>query len=277
MTRFHQFNEKGTRCNLHLVRRPKPVTTGYEGNQSFNAVTAWLHSLRYKNILDVFSRFVPKGTDPIKVVEIGCAEAKLFSILDRRFPIEYLGIDADSRSVSVARDRYDKRRNFDVVHESAVQALDCVLCPDVIVALETLEHIPEREVVRIVEKIGQVKPALFICSFPVEIGPAIWAKNIGSWLSGYMRHREYTWPETFWAGLYRMDRLPAHATGHKGFDWRWLVQTIRHNMQIQETRRFPFRFLPAAFSSSVFLVAAPSEDAAERYPAGRTGAPSLVP
>lgn len=45
---------------------------------------------------------------------------------------------------------------------------------------------------------------------PVEIGPAVWFKKIASMVTGYMRHTEYTWIETFWAGLGKLDKLPTH-------------------------------------------------------------------
>jgi len=235
--------------------------TQYEKNQKFNFLVAWLHSFRYKRILAVF-RELAHATDAakLKVVEIGCAQAKLFSLLDESFQINYAGIEIDPNFVEVARLRYGHRPNFSVFHDSATKALTQIESADVIVALETLEHIPEHDVVRIVETIASIRPRRFVCSVPIEIGPAIWLKNIGSWLTGYMRHTEYRWAETFWAGLYQLDRLPPHATGHKGFDWRWLAQTIRHNMNIIETRKFPLSFLPSAFSTSVFIVAEPRRD-----------------
>lgn len=146
-----------------------------------------------------------------------------------------------------------------MIHDSAANALATLEHTDIIVALETLEQIPEHDVVRIVEAVAAAKPRLFVSSVPVEIGPAIWLKNVGSLVTGYMRHKEYRWSETFWAGLYQLDKLPPHDTGHKGFDWRWLAQTIRHNMKIKEIRRFPLSILPAAVAFSVFMIAEPRE------------------
>jgi len=242
-----------------MCGQPTFGETEYEKNQSFNAITAWLHSLRYKNILDIFSSLASSRARRICVVEIGCAHARLFSVLDRQFKIDYVGIEIDPSSARVAGERYGHKPNFSLIHASAVTALDAIVQADIVVALETLEHIPERDVVRIIEKVATIKPSLFVCSVPVEIGPAIWAKNIGSLLSGYNRHKEYTWLETFWAGLYQLDKLPPHGASHKGFDWRWLAQTIRYNMRIREIRRFPLQFFPSAFSTSVFIVADPRE------------------
>lgn len=234
--------------------------TEYETKQRFNFLVSYLHSFRYRNILALFSAAAREaGAKPIKVVEIGCAHAKLFSILNEQFDIDYTGIEINSEFVGAARSRYAHNPNFRVVHDSALNALANLKGADIVVALETCEHIPEHDVVRIIEAVAAARPRRFVCSVPVEIGPAIWLKNVGSLVTGYVRHKEYRWSETFWAGLYQLDRLPPHDTGHKGFDWRWLAQTIRHNMKIKEIRRFPFSILPAAIAFSVFIIAEPRE------------------
>lgn len=234
--------------------------TEYEKNQRFNFLVSYLHSFRYRNILTLFKAIAREtGGKPIRVIDIGCAHAKLFSVLNESFDIDYTGIEINSAFVEAARSRYAGYPNFCVIHDSAANALATLEHTDIIVALETLEHIPEHDVVRIVEAVAAAKPRLFVSSVPVEIGPAIWLKNVGSLVTGYMRHKEYRWSETFWAGLYQLDKLPPHDTGHKGFDWRWLAQTIRHNMKIKEIRRFPLSILPAAVAFSVFMIAEPRE------------------
>ncbi len=234
--------------------------TEYEKNQRFNVLVSWLHSYRYKNILKVFEELlVSNNGNPIRVVEIGCAHAKLYSLLNDKFKIDYIGIEPNAVFVKAAEERYQSQPNFKIIHDAAEKQLNKIADVDIVVALETFEHIPEHIVVRIVEEIAKIQPKLFVCSVPVEIGPAIWFKNLGSLATGYMRHTEYTWKETFWAGLGKLDKLPPHGTGHKGFDWRWLAQTIRHNMRIVETRKFPFGFLPTGLSTSVFFIAEPRQ------------------
>jgi SAM-dependent methyltransferase len=230
----------------------------YEKNQRFNSLVTWLHSYRYRSILSVFKQLSASISNrPIRVIDIGCAHAKLFLILNNRFRIDYTGIEPNQTLAKIAKERYQTNSNFKIIHDAAENQIREVINADIIVALETLEHIPEHVVVRIVEEISKIRPKLFVCSVPVEIGPAIWLKNLGSVATGYVRHKEYTWKETFWAGFGKLDKLPPHGTGHKGFDWRWLAQTIRHNMHILEIRKFPFRLLPATLSTSVFFVAEP--------------------
>lgn len=232
--------------------------TQYEKYQKFNPLVSWLHTLRYNNTLSVFKEFsASSGDSPIKIIEIGCAHAKLFSVLNDQFNIKYTGIEPKQEFVEIAKDRYHHFKNFKIIQGAAEKHLNTQADVDIVVALETLEHISEHIVVRVVEEVTRIQPKLFILSVPVEIGPSIWFKNVGSLITGYIRHKEYTWPETFWAGLGQLDKLPPHGTGHKGFDWRWLAQTVRHNMKIKEIRKFPLSFLPAGLSMSVFFVAEP--------------------
>ncbi len=233
--------------------------TVYERNQRFNPVIRWVHGIRYKYLLRLFRRIAADAGRPVRVIDIGCAHAKLFDVLNGRFPVDYVGIEIDDYYADIARRRHAGHPNFRVIHGDAAREVGGVGPVDVVVALETLEHIPEHDVVRLVEAIAAARPQLFVCSVPVEVGPAVWLKNVFSLLTGYSRHREYTWAETFWAGVYALDRLPPHGTGHKGFDWRWLAQTIRHNFEIVKLRKSPFSLLPAAVSMSVFMVARPRE------------------
>ena len=234
--------------------------TEYERNQKFNALVSWLHSYRYKNILVIFEELSALNNgNPIKVVEIGCAHAKLYSLINDKFNVDYTGIEPNGVFVKTAQERYQSQPNFKIIHDTAEKKLSTIPDADIVVALETLEHIPEHIVVRIVEEVANAQPKLFVCSVPVEIGPAIWFKNLGSLATGYMRHTEYTWKETFWAGFGKLDKLPPHGTGHKGFDWRWLAQTIRHNMKIREMRKFPLDLFPVGLSTSVFFIAEPRQ------------------
>lgn len=233
--------------------------TNYEHNQGFNKLVSWLHSYRYKNISRVFDKLSESNNGtPITVIDIGCGDAKLYSLLNERFNIDYIGIEPNAVFVQVAEKRYQSQSNFRIIHDAVENQLDIIAGANIVVALETFEHILEHIVVRIIEQVAKKQPKLFVCSVPVEVGPAIWIKNLGSLAIGYMRHTEYTWKETFWAGLGKLDKLPPHGTGHKGFDWRWLAQTIRHNMKIKEIRKFPFGLFPAGLSTSVFFIAEPT-------------------
>lgn len=230
-------------------------TGWYEDRQNHNAITRWLHSFRYQHAIRVVTDLHHRLGRPVRIVDVGCCMGKLFDVLHFRVPIQYRGIELDKDFADVAHKRHFRYKNFSIAHGSALTELEKCDSPDIVMALETLEHIPEADVVRLIEQVARLRVPLF-ATVPVEIGPAIWLKNVGSLVCGYLRHKEYTWAETLWAGLYQLDRLPPHGTLHKGFDWRWLAQTIRHNMRVK-THHFPLSFMPAAVSSSVCFIAEP--------------------
>lgn len=232
-----------------------PELTRYEKIQNFNKLVSFLHRTRYKHLISLFTQIAAR--DPsrtLNVVDIGCANAKAFNILNTRFKINYIGIDLDKEQIGAAQNRYSEYKNFRVINDSIANHYDKLKGADVVIALESLEHIPENIVVRLVEQIALAKPEAFMCSVPNEVGPIVLLKNIGSFLTGYMRHKEYKWKETLHAGLFNLDKVETHGTGHKGFDWRWLAQTIRHNMNITKIQTNPFNGLPKTFSFSIIFI-----------------------
>jgi SAM-dependent methyltransferase len=235
------------------------LAAAYERTQNFNAVTRWLHGRRYRHSIAVVAELAQEVDRPVRILEIGCGQAKLFGALNPLFDIRYTGIDVEPAFVEAAQRQFGHLKNFLVESRPAQDAdfLASLKRPDAVFALETFEHIRASDVVRIVEAVARLKPRRFVCSVPVEVGPAVLAKNVGSWLMGYGRHREYSWRETWAAACYRLEILPPHNGGHKGFDWRWLAQTVRHNFRHVERRHLPANWLPAALSTSVYLVARP--------------------
>ena len=127
---------------------------------------------------------------------------------------------------------------------------------DIVFALETLEHVAEDRVVRIVETVCHVvRPRLFVVSVPVEIGPTVWIKALGSRIMGYDRGAGYNAADLFWAGLGQLNRVRTHEHNHRGFNWRWLEQTIRYNAHLRETRSMPFAWLPRGLATNVMFIA----------------------
>jgi len=235
----------------------------YERNQSFNRLVTWLHSQRYRHVIDAVKPIVPIDR-PLQVLDIGCGLGRLYDVLNCSFRIEYTGVDPQAGYLDEANERYGEHANF---RSLCVSAADPVICDrpyDVVIALETMEHIEGPTAARIIEQIAEISPRRFVCSVPIEIGPSVLIKNVGSVLMGYSRHRTYTWKQTLAAGLYQLDKLPRHSISHLAFDWRWLAQTIRDHFRIVETRFFPFRFLPAAVSATAFFIAEPRRSAATK-------------
>lgn len=227
----------------------------YESNQNQNGVARFIHSKRHLIAADIVRRISSHGRK-VEVLDIGCATGKTFGFMNDAANINYCGLDYSPDFISTASRRYAEHGNARFEQFDATDTVSLARkSADLVIALETLEHIPENDVVRVVETVCRdISPEYFLVSVPVEIGPAILAKNIGSRLMGYDR-LEYSLRDTLNSSFYRLNRVPKHGVSHRGFNWFWLEQTVRHNAKTMETISLPFPWLPASLSSNVMFVA----------------------
>ena len=119
--------------------------TCYEKNQNFNPLVSWLHSIRYNYLIELFDKHQSENPNKkIKVIDIGCAHAKTFGLLNKQFNISYIGIEIDGSFAEEAKSRYEKHSNFRIINDSIEGHFEELKNVDFIVALETFEHIPEQ-------------------------------------------------------------------------------------------------------------------------------------
>lgn len=226
----------------------------YEKTQEFNFITKYLHSTRYKNLYKLVSK-ISKPGNILKIVDIGCGPAKTYEVLSELdIDFRYLGIEPRDDFVEIAEKRYGHVDNFQIVCDSIENNYEVLMDVDLIIGLESFEHIHESIVVRLIENIGNSNFKYLYVTVPNEVGPAILVKNVGAYLTGYKRYKEYTWAETFSAATYNLDSVARHGTGHKGFDWRWLAHTLRQNCKIINMTRNPFNFIPRFISPSIGFI-----------------------
>jgi 2-polyprenyl-3-methyl-5-hydroxy-6-metoxy-1,4-benzoquinol methylase len=130
--------------------------TAYEATQNFNYVTRYLHSFRYRNLMVCLAELSQQITSrPIDVLELGCNAGRAYEAMHDRFTINYRGVDIDEEVIATARQRYADRTNCAfLLADAADPRFVEPGCADIVVALETLEHIPDATVVRIVENVA---------------------------------------------------------------------------------------------------------------------------
>lgn len=230
----------------------------YEKKLNRNALTRYLHSFRYRQLVDLVAQ---KFKDrPFTVLDIGCGPGGAFDAMSDS-QVRYRGVDIREDFIRAANLRYQSENcSFDVadVTEPGFDFSGF----DMIIALETFEHVPEAKLVRVIERIADARPEFLLCSVPIETGPSVAIKNFGSRLMGYDRSSGDTF-QTINAALSRLNKIPPHGVGHLGFNWIWLEQTLRHNMKIVESRSLPYRVIPKALSPSVMFKCVPYEEDAQ--------------
>lgn len=226
----------------------------YEKTQNFNKITQILHSTRYNNLAKLVRQLSQEKSN-INVVDIGCGTAKSYELLKKLgINFDYLGVELREDFVKLANTRYGDNNNFKIICDSIENHLNIFDSADLIIGLESFEHIPEWLVVRVIENICSNSFSYLYITVPNEIGPAVFIKNVGSFLMGYSRYKEYRWSETLSATFYKLDKVERHSDGHKGFDWRWLAQTLRQNCKILRITKSPLDVVPAFISPSIGFI-----------------------
>jgi SAM-dependent methyltransferase len=233
----------------------------YRSNQGASAINRYLHKVRYRE-LRRFLSLVLTGAEP-KIFEAGCGYGEavdvIRSVLGGR-PFRYYGVDYWATFIDEAnasRSSAEVRFEYRDLRDMADENVQLPESPDCIIALETLEHVTEYDVPKVIDWLARMKaPALI--TVPNEVGPAVLIKNLGSAVMGYRRHREYRMQDTFNAAFGRLERLRAHGTGHLGFDWRWLLSILKQRYRV-EVRTSPLSFVPRSLSPSIFFYCWPRE------------------
>lgn len=235
-------------------------SSGLEQRHNYNSITRYLHAHRFKHVLDYVDA-TAKNSGARPKSWISDAPGNVYFAIRERCDIEYVGVELNTDKAKAGNENFQNYPKAKIINQDAADpALLQSEKPDIITALESFEHIPPAAVAKIIETIATYKDLqLFLCSVPIEVEPSIWIKNTGSALMGYHRHKEYSWNETFWAGLYQLDKIPRHDLRHKGFDWRWLAQTIRLNMTMQTIHKSPMDWVPACLAPSIMFVAKPDK------------------
>ena len=235
-------------------------TEDYERSQNFNFITKLLHQTRYRNLNKLITQASIEKNGKLKIVDVGCGRASSYkNIKQLGITFDYIGIELKKEFYDSANDSFKQYENFKIICDSIENHFDKFADADVIIGLESFEHIPESLVVRTIEAISKVSFMYLYITVPNEVGPAILIKNIGSALMGYKRYKEYEWRETFFASIYELDKVRRHDRGHRGFDWRWLAQTLRQNTTILKKTSSPANFIPKFISPSIGFICVKSD------------------
>lgn len=218
------------------------------------------HLARYHWFERMMRAHAPGAT---RVVELGSFDAKTVDFMPNR-PTRYVGLDANwEGGLEIGRARFAGCPEIELIETLSADALDAYEEDtfEVAVALETLEHLPDRTLQEYLAGIARVTRDWFFISVPNEMGPVFAAKHLTKRLR-YGSTELYTPAEFFNALLFRPERVTRDE--HKGFDWRRLVEELRTHFDIISVSGVPPILLPPSLSLTVGIVARPRKDLARR-------------
>jgi len=246
------------------LERGGRIMLQHEKNENANRINRFLHSRRYGFVKNWLRDHYGRKT--VRILEIGVGYGRLFEELNDCLKIDYTGVELLEDFYIEANGRLGKFKNCRLLGGSILDSeLQSRLEADydVVIALETFEHIQARDVSAALGYIrNRLRCSYFLSSVPVELGCTILIKNLGSMILHYGRYREYTFKETLNAALCRLHKVSPHGSereypGHKGFDWRFYRYLLNQDFTILNQNNLPYQWLPANLSTNIMFVAQP--------------------
>lgn len=190
-----------------------------------------LHSARFEWLVRQLKR---RGIERASIFELGCHDARTIDFLEESgLTVDrYLGVDANEHGgIEMAKERFGGRPGFEFVAGAEPSAIPQPKEPfDLLICMETFEHIPEEVVDRYLARIKEVVRGTLFITVPIERGLPFITKHLAR---GVMtkEHRDMTRKE-FWGHLFGRFRGLRH-DGHIGFDDRRLVRQVAEHFKIE--------------------------------------------
>lgn len=246
-----------TPCDGHYARKQI---------HSPNRVVAWSHRSRFR----LAARLASVGPGGC-LLDYGCGDGTFIALTLGAFR-EAVGADADAGQIADCRRRFATVAGVRFIVTSSLAGADRDASFDAVTCMEVLEHCTDAERVRVVHDLRRfVKPGgRVIVSVPIEIGPALAAKQLFRAIAAWREQGDYRFRETYTAGEmmaavlgrsnlaraeYRdMPGGPVRYCGHKGFDWRVLARELESRFVIERRLFSPMPLLGPILNSQVWFV-----------------------
>lgn len=214
-------------------------------------VANFLHESRFiwvKNMLNKHN-----SNSKMRIVELGCLDARMLSYLPSESIDYYYGIDAGwggYAEKAINKYRNSKRINFLI--STNVEDISTKKNADAAIAMQVFEYIPDEHYKSYFQKFSDTgcKDVYFTVSN--ERGVFMFAKLIVKNLLG-KGVASYSLKEIGYLIAGRMDKIERKAGSMKGFDYKYLIKEIKNTYQIDKVVGLPFPKLPLAFNFTIAI------------------------
>lgn len=193
-------------------------------------------------------------SEPKRIMELGSFDSRSLNYLPSS--AEYHAYDANwLGGLDKARIDFSDQRNakFNLcrnLSEFDVKAKNY----DISICLETLEHLPSKELDAYLRKISEATVHYCFISVPNEQGIVFLAKHLLKRIKRSSSLEKYTSKEMMLAILGRQDKVKRLETTHKGFSHHQLIKVVNNYFYIKQIQGLPFKFLPLGFNFTIAMV-----------------------
>lgn len=226
----------------------------------------WSHGSRFRLARELVAPFAGR-----RLIDYGCGDGTFLASVQDLFP-EALGVDVAADQVADCASRFAGSPGIAFLSTSSLNDPRHRHRYQLAVCMEVLEHCPDDLQIAVLDDVLAVTTAdaTVVISVPIEIGPPLAAKQGARALVALGGASEYGARERYRPGeLARMlfagadTAIPrveyegeagSRFTGHKGFNWRRLQQTIERRFAVERRLFSPLPLLGAWLNSQVWFV-----------------------
>lgn len=214
---------------------------------------SWLHVSRYLWLRKKLEQHSIKYSS---VIELGCYDGKTINYLPYP-PEKYEGYDANwEDGLIIFKTQWGNKPNYqshlsDSIDDfnSGNQKFDLVIC------METLEHLPRKDVLFYLEKLSNSCDGYAIITIPNEIGLLFFVKHTVKLILSFFGKEDtekYTLLEFIYQTLGMTNKVEQDE--HKGFNYKNNILKIADYFEILAVEGTQFQLLPLFVSANIGIV-----------------------
>jgi hypothetical protein len=212
-----------------------------------------LHHARYRWV----NRWINTWKlEPYSMLELGCYDGKTIDFLDNK-PTIYSGYDANwEGGLDIAKVKWKDNTAY-AFHtcESPEEFSNDQLLYDISVCLETLEHIPAKDLEDYIKMLSIKTNKYCLISVPNEKGIVLFFKHIIKSITQSKKETEsYTLKELLYGSIGKINKVERIDCGHKGFDYNALAVIVEKYFTILKIESIPYSRIPKSLGFNVGFV-----------------------
>ncbi|HIK23177.1 MAG TPA: hypothetical protein IGQ16_05840 [Thermosynechococcus sp. M3746_W2019_013] len=237
---------------------------GYNERIFSGYLRSYFHTRRYiwlkSNLLNLLGK---DKISSLAILEIGCGDLRTLEFTKIN-PKIYVGIDSNWENLlDQAKSKYRGLNNIILIEaknpSKITQEFNLFnndFFFDVCISLETFEHLPKPILEEYVEFISKYLNGLIFITVPIEFGPIFLIKHLVKRFK-YKDDSEtfkYKLSEIFFASIGITKKVKRIEGGHKGFDYRVLLEYLSSKFELIKVEGIPFNYLPAFMNFQVGMI-----------------------
>lgn len=211
-----------------------------------------MHFARYDWLQDKLAKYCPEAQT---ILELGCFDGKTIDFLPKEIT-QYHGFDANwENGLDKAKAKYKGDKVFEFFESKHINEFaPTEKSYDVSICMETMEHLPLKDVESYIQKLAEATGKYSFVSVPNEKGMMLLIKYFVKKYKLKNISSDYTTSELFNGFIGRTHKVKRVEGGHKGFNYSELIKSLEKHFTVKEISGVPFNILPRQLSFTIGVV-----------------------